>query len=129
MIVMYEKLIAFARNSLVKQLAAVGQEYEIKRFPKNDFGEPLISGDLLDVCIVTAIYHDSHGGYSSQNLSDGAKVTKIVQPMLLCLKEDCSDVEKDDLVFIQQQQYKIIAIKDINNYDFACDILLEAYYG
>lgn len=127
--VMIEKLIAFARNSLAKELAAIGQEYEVKRVPKNDFGEPLISGDLLDVCTVKAIYHDSHGGYSTQNLSDGAKVTKIVQPMLLCLKEDCSDVEKDDLVFIQQQQYKIIAIKDVNNYDFACDILLEAYYG
>lgn len=126
---MNERLVSFARNSLVKQLAAIGQEYEVKRFPRNDFGEPLIGGDLLDVCVVKAIYHDSHGGYSTQNLSDGAKVTKIVQPMLLCLKEECSDVEKDDLVFIRQEQYKVIAIKDVNSSGFACEILLEAYYG
>lgn len=124
-----DKLVAFERDKLKKQIAAFGKEFIFSRYAVNDFNEPVKSLPPREVCTVNGIYHDSFNSYVSRNISDGATVAKTFQPMLLCLFEDAALLNKDDFIEIGEKVYKVVSIKNINNLNYGCEVSFEVDNG
>lgn len=98
--------------------------YHFKRPDLNAFKQ--LEDIFFDVCTVQAVYHEAQYSHLSEDSKDAGSYVKELSPMLLCLKDEMSDlIQVDDIVLVNGQEMKVDKIKDINNSGFAYDISLR----
>lgn len=95
-----------------------GVQCSILRGEKNDFGEPTSPEKILDC---KGLYHDATE-HLSVNLTDGGSVQAKKVPYLLLIYTD--KLQRDDIVIVNNHNYKIIGINDIGNLGMIVDISL-----
>lgn len=120
-------MITFERFEAAKMrrfISMYSKPYLFKRPILNDYKEP--AGESVDVCEVNGVYHEVSYSHLSENVSDAGKYVKEIEPMVLCLSDENSDLIKiDDFTYINEKKMVVSKVKDINNSGFAYDISLR----
>lgn len=112
----------FLLHRLKVQLNMRGVEYTFSRQALDKFGQPL--DDVQEEIILKGIYHESNG-YIQTTGSDATITRTKKSPMILCLFKDGNKIKQGDLISVNEKQYKVSGILNIQNYSIASDISLE----
>ena len=94
----------FEAYKVERELKRSGEEYEIKRKEKNEFGEP--SGELNVIGKIKGIYHEQNSTISITT-NDTTQIRSKKVPMILCLYKDTNDVglQVGDVVNINSKTF------------------------
>lgn len=111
----------FEKHKLLRFIKSQGMVYSFNGFEKNQFGEP--TGETKTVEI-KGVYHESQG-YVTNTTTDGSNIKSKPSSLIMCLKEDSILLERDMSTTIQDKEYRIVDLRDVNNFGVACDISLE----
>lgn len=111
----------FLKNKIQRQLALNGQDFEFYKSEKDKYGQPKLSESTIKI---KGIFHQTSSFLKSED-SEGARITKKPQPMIMALYEDCLNIEKDDQLMISDNKYKVVGKTNVNNLNVAFDISLE----
>lgn len=120
-------MIAFERFEAAKMKRFVmrySKPYVFQRSILNEYKQPIKA--FVDVCKINGVYHEHSYKYISGTQSDNGEHFDEIQPMILCMKDELSELIKtDDRVIVNGKKMKVEKIKDINNCGFAYDISLR----
>ena len=111
----------FLRNKIKRQLAFNGQNFEFKKVEKDSYGQTKLSDKTI--CI-KGIFHQTESFLKSED-SEGARIVKKPQPMVLALYDECLEIDKDDEMIMSNNRYKVVGKTNLNNLNVAFDISLE----
>lgn len=111
----------FLKNKIERQILMNGQTYAFRKIEKDKFGQTKISDDKVSI---EGMFHQTSSFVKSQD-GDGARMVSKPQPMILTLYEDGLKIEKDYLVEISGQAYKVVDKTNVNNLNVAFEISLE----
>lgn len=101
-----------------------GKPYDIKTPYLNAFKEP--TGLFSTLCTIKGVYHEASYNHLHATESGGGEYVKEITPMILCLKDEYSELIKmDDKVEVNGKSMIVTKVKDLNNSGFAFDISLE----
>lgn len=118
----------FEAYKLRRELKRIGREYEFKRAVLDDFGEP--TGDEVNVCELTGIYHEQNG-YIKTSINSAAQTGGMTQvrtkkiPMILCLYEDATLIKMGDIIKFNSKTYVVNGVVNIQEWNIISDISLE----
>lgn len=112
---------SFERHKLLRFIKLQGRPYSFEGFDKNQFGEPQNGSKTV---IVNGVYHESQG-YVTSTATDGSNIKSKPSSLIMCLKEDSLSLERGMSTTIQDKEYRIVDLRDVNNFGVACDISLE----
>lgn len=99
-----------------------GSEYVVQRYETDSRGES--TNIRQDVKSIRGLFHIVKG-YIRETRSDAVHIHSKGQPKLLVLWEDIEDIKQDDIIIINQKEYKVIEVNNIEEYNIVCDISLE----
>lgn len=113
----------FEQYKLKRFIAIQGLEYTFKRDAKDEFKEPIEAASEMTVKGVfhQTISHITLAGYDAASVPSKQQASYI-----MALYEDAKDIQTDDYVFIDGTKYLVNGINDINHWNVAVDISLEA---
>lgn len=112
----------FEKNKILRELKKNNKEYEFKRFKLDRFKQQ--TNEVESVTIIKGIYHEVNNYISITDKNETLRRTKK-QPMVLCLLEDASLIQKDDIVELNNKVYSVNGINDIQEWGIIADISLE----
>lgn len=112
---------SFERHKLLRFIKSQGRLYSFESFDKNQFGEPQGNSRIVKV---NGVYHESQG-YVTSTAKDGSNIKSKPSSLIMCLKEDSLSLERGMSTIIQDKEYRIVDLRDVNNFGVACDISLE----
>lgn len=112
---------SFEKHKLLRFIKSQGRSYTFIGFGKNQFGEPTGESKTVEI---SGVYHESQG-YVTNTATDGSNIKSKPNSLIMCLKEDSLSLERDMSTTIQDKEYKIVDLRDVNNFGVACDISLE----
>lgn len=116
----------FEAYKIKREIKRSGNEYEIYRHAKNEFGEPI--SDLQYVGKISAIYHEENSNIQITT-GDTTQVRTKKIPMLLCLYDEFVETgfEVGDFVLINCKKFKITGIVNIQEWSIIGDVSLEVF--
>ena len=116
----------FEAYKIKREIKRSGNEYEIYRHVKNEFGEP-VSGEQY-VGKISAIYHEENSNVQITT-GDTTQVRTKKIPMLLCLYDEFTETEFEvgDFVLINGKKFKITGIVNIQEWNIIGDVSLEVF--
>lgn len=116
----------FEAYKIKREIKRSGNEYEIYRHAKNEFGEPV--SDEQYVGKVSAIYHEENSNIQITT-GDTTQVRTKKIPMLLCLYDEFIETafEVGDFVLINDKKFKITGIVNIQEWNIIGDVSLEVF--
>ena len=116
----------FEAYKIKREIKRSGNEYEIYRHVKNEFGEP-VSGEQY-VGKFSAIYHEENSNIQITTGDTTQVRTKTIQ-MLLCLYDEFTETgfEVGDFVLINGKKFKITGIVNIQEWSIIGDVSLEVF--
>lgn len=98
--------------------------YTFKRSDLNAYNEP--TDGEQEVCNIYGVYHEASYKHLAAVVADAGVHIPEVEPMILCLKDEVTDLIKvDDFVYVNEKKMIVTKKKDINNSGFAYDISLR----
>lgn len=106
-----------------RELRRYGKTYIVYRNSVNEFKER-VKGDYIQVTEITGIYHESNN-YIKQNISEGSVINVKKIPMLLVESEKVNNIKINDMIFINDIEYRVTGITNIQNWNILSDISLE----
>lgn len=112
---------SFEKHKLLRFIKSQGRSYTFIGLGKNQFGEPTGKNKTVEI---DGVYHESQG-YVTSTTTDGSNIKSKPSSLIMCLKEDSLSLERDMSTTIQDKEYKIVDLRDVNNFGVACDISLE----
>lgn len=114
----------FEAAKIKRFIQRYGKSYDIKTPYLNAFKEP--TGIFSTLCTIKGVYHEATYSHLAATESGGGQYVKEITPMIICLKDDNSELIKpDDLVYVNGKDMIVTKVKDINNSGFALDISLR----
>lgn len=116
----------FEAYKIKREIKRSGNEYEIYRHAKNEFGEPV--SDEQYVGKISAIYHEENSNIQITT-GDTTQVRTKKIPMLLCLYDESVETgfEVGDFVLINGKKFKITGIVNIQEWSIIGDVSLEVF--
>lgn len=116
----------FEAYKIKREIKRSGNEYEIYRHAKNEFGEPV--SDEQYVGKISAIYHEENSNIQITT-GDTTQVRTKKIPMLLCLYDEFTKTEfkVGDFVLINGKKFKITGIVNIQEWSIIGDVSLEVF--
>lgn len=116
----------FEAYKIKREIKRSGNEYEIYRHAKNEFGEPV--SDEQYVGKISAIYHEENSNVQITT-GDTTQVRTKKIPMLLCLYEEFTETrfEVGDFVLINGKKFKITGIVNVQEWNIIGDVSLEVF--
>lgn len=112
----------YLKNKVQRQINMNGQEFEFNRYEEDEYHQ--ISDVPTTTIKVTGIYHTSNS-FVTNNASDAAVVRTKQQPMILLLFDDANKLKQNDKVTINNENFKVVDINNVNEFNVACEISLE----
>lgn len=103
-------------------LVRKGKPYEFNREEKDTFGES--TGKEIHVDTVLGIYHESTS-YIAKTIGETTKYVSKISPMILCRWNDIENLEKEDIVIIDNNKFKINRIINVSMLNIYADVSLE----
>lgn len=105
-------------------ISRYSKSYKFQRSVLNAYNEP--TGAFENVCSVNGVYHEASYTHLSSTEAGGGRYVKEITPMILCLKDESSELIKmDDKVEVAGKSMIVTKVKDINNSGFVYDISLR----
>ena len=116
----------FEAYKIKREIRRSGNEYEIYRNAKNEFGEPV--SDIQYVGNINALYHEENSNIQITT-GDTTQVRTKKIPMLLCIYDDFVDIEFSvgDFVKINSKVFKVTGIVNIQEWGIIGDVSLEVF--
>ena len=112
----------FLKNKIERQLKCNGLEYTFKRKSLDKFGQE--TDELVVVKTIKGLYHETNS-YVTKKKSDASITTSKKSPMILALFDDALDIKMNDIVSINNSNYIVNDVLNIQNYSIAVNISLE----
>lgn len=98
--------------------------YTFVRSNLNAYKEP--TDGEQEVCNMYGVYHEASYKHLAVVVADAGVHIAEVEPMILCLKDEVTDlIQVDDFVYVNGKKMVVTKKKDINNSGFAYDISLR----
>lgn len=114
----------FERAKLKRLLSTYGIEYHFERLEKNEFGEPIATGDPVKTIDIIGVYHEQSQAVQIST-SNGVRYRTEKQPFILAEYGDASQLLADDGLVYNGVRYKVTGVHNVNNLDVYGDISLE----
>lgn len=116
----------FEAYKIKREIKRSGNEYEIYRRAKNEFGEPI--SDTQYVGKINALYHEENSNIQITT-GDTTQVRTKKIPMLLCLYDDFvkTRFEVGDYVEINSKVFKVTGVVNIQEWGIIGDVSLEVF--
>lgn len=116
----------FEAYKIKREIKRSGNEYEIYRHAKNEFGEPVSNEQYVGK--ISAIYHEENSNIQITT-GDTTQVRTKKIPMLLCLYDEFIETEFEvgDFVLINSKKFKITGIVNIQEWNIIGDVSLEVF--
>lgn len=111
----------FEKAKLKRFITTHGAEYTFSKAGKNDFGEP--QGEA-SVSVVKGVYHETQG-YVTQSGADASTTKTKPQSLIMCSKEDSTNLSSGMTLQLKGKTYKLVDIRDVNQLGVAVDLSLE----
>lgn len=112
---------AFERYKVQRLIQTQGQVFSFQEATLNEFNEPVPTGRTVPL---PGVYHETQG-YVSLKSDDGGTVKTKPDSQILCLWESAQELKTGMLVKIQNKDYHLVDIRDIENFGVVCDLSLE----
>lgn len=114
----------FEAYKIKRELKRSGIDYEFKRFSLNNFGEP--DNESVTVGMIRGLYHEQNSNIQITT-GDTTQVRTKKIPMILCLYDDAAslDLQVGDFLKINERQFKITGVTNIQEWNIVSDISLE----
>lgn len=110
------------QNKVKREINMHGSTYEVYRTELDDYGEATDKQALVGE--IKGLFHVS-SGYKTRNVDDGTITHSKAQPMLLCIFEESKNVQNDDYIKINGNDYKVVSGTNISEENILNDISLE----
>lgn len=116
----------FEAYKIKREIKRSGNEYEIYRRAKNEFGEQI--SDTQYVGKINALYHEENSNIQITT-GDTTQVRTKKIPMLLCLYDEFVETrfEVGDFVEINSKVFKVTGIVNIQEWGIIGDVSLEVF--
>lgn len=116
----------FEAYKLKRELRRSGINYEVKRFGRNEFGEPVSDADTVG--IIKGLYHEQNSNIQITT-GDTTQVRTKKIPMILCLYDDVASLNfiVGDFIMINEKMFKITGVVNILEWNIISDISLEVF--
>lgn len=112
----------FLENKIKRQIEFNGIEATFLKY-KEDKYHQIIEDDYEEVKFM-CIFHTTNTFVKSQ-VGEAAKTVSKPQPMILCLFEDGKDIQINDKLKLNDNEYIVVDKNNINEFNIAYDISLE----
>lgn len=109
------------RYKVLKAINTYGQIYQFHFKSKNEFNEPTGGESSFTL---RGIYHETQG-YVTSTASDGSNVKTKPNSLILCMKEDASQIAVGMTTEIREKEYRVVDLRDVENLGLFYDISLE----
>lgn len=112
----------FLENKIKRQINQNGQDFMFMRHGVDEYHQ--VTDNYVSYFEVRGIFHTTNN-YISQNISDGSRITKKPQAMVLTTYDYGLPIQKDDEVEIADKKYVVVDKNNVNSFNVAFDISLE----
>lgn len=119
---MNEARLKMELHKVEREIKIHGESYTVKREKLDERNES--TGTFEEIKDIKAIFHVVKS-YMSKRVSDGTTTRTKGQPMLLMTYEGVSGIQNGDIVIINDQQYCIVDMNNIQEYNIVVDASLE----
>lgn len=118
----------FELYKLQRELKRAGNNYAIKRYQANQYGEPDTSVEPTEIGQLRAIYHEQNGTIQ-YTVGEGSMSRTVKLPMLLCEYSAWTElgIRTGDFVNVNGKHFTIVGITNIAEWGIAGDISLEVF--
>ncbi len=112
----------FERNKFARLIRVNGIDYIFSRPRLDEYKEPM--QEKISI-LVRGIFHETVSHITVMT-SDSATVQDKPSPYILCLYNDITkEIKQGDEVIINNKQYHVTGINDLNNWGIVLDVSLE----
>lgn len=112
----------FLQHKVERALQRDGSKFSFMIPQFDEYNQPVEEGETVEI---TGVYHELNS-FISLTTGDAASVQRKKSPMILTLfTEDVRKLAKDSKVSINNVEYKITGVLDVQNYGLVADISLE----
>ena len=112
----------FLKNKINRQIKQNGSVYIFKQFGVDEYGQRL--DEVQNEITVEGLFHETVN-HIKLTESDAARVIDVPKSYILCLFEQGKEIEMDNIVVINEKEYRVIGKTNVGNYNIAFDISLE----
>lgn len=112
----------FLLHKIHTELNFHGIAYTFIRYGVDKFKQPTNAIDQQ--IVLKGLYHESNS-YIQTTGGDSSIVRTKKSPMILCTYEDGSKLRQGDMVVLNEKQYKVSGVLNVQNYSVVADISLE----
>lgn len=112
-----------ALHRVEQQIAWRGQLFSVLRPKLNEFNEK--SNKLEKVAEIKGIFHNGSANHIVVVISNNGQVQEKNTPYILTTYFNGCKVKKDDVITINDINYKVVGVNNINEYNIISDISLE----
>ena len=109
-------------HKVVREINTHGMSYDVKREELDSYREP--TGTMKRIATIKALYHETKG-YVKKTVGDSSTIQSKGQPMLLAEWEKAKDVSQNDIISINDSEYRVTGKTDVAGYHVIVDISLE----
>ena len=118
---MFDERIALHR--CIQQIAWRGQMYTFNRRELNEFNEQ--SSEPIQVTKLKGLFHNGSSNHLTVSISDGAQTPQKDTPYIMAAWDRAKVLKINDEVTINNRNYKVTSIGNINEYNIVAEISLE----
>ena len=111
----------FLQNRVSRIVKFRGKHYTFTRVEKDKYHKETGNSSSIEL---DGVFHEGVV-YKSQSGSDAGMISAKPTPMIMCLWDVGKVIQEGDKVVINEKNYHVTEIEDIQNYSVACEISLE----
>jgi len=116
-----ERAYLFLQNKLKKRIEWSNETYTFTRAVEDKYHRKQAETISIEI---KGLYHQTNS-YQQKSSKDGSITTNKPQPMILCLYEDGSQIQKNDKTIVNGISMLVTGIVDVQNLHVALQISLE----
>lgn len=112
----------FLQHKVERAIKCKGSNFIFTVPQLDEYNQPAEEGETVEI---TGVYHELNS-FISLTTGDAASVQRKKSPMILTLfNENVKKLVKDSKVIINNVEYKVTGVLDVQNYGLVADISLE----
>lgn len=116
----------FQLNKFRRLICTVGEHFTFTRSGSDEYGEP---SEEQSSRTFPGVFHEAAGYvYLGDTPYDAATRVQRVMPMILMLRDDAINIERDDRLHYNGHVFRVIEVKDVSDSGVVADLSLEELY-
>lgn len=116
------KIQSFERNKISRLIRVQGIKYVFERPKLSEFKEP--TGETITIEL-RGVFHQTTNHITVVG-TESSSIKSKQSPAILALYDEAKGLKQDDIVVINGTKYLVTGLLDIENWNIAIDISLEA---